>query len=440
MRAKHVAIGVVVGVLLSAAVVVLAGNLDPPSGPTDAGSQMHSLEAIYDRLDDGTAGTKMTSFTEPASGPGAGTMHTLDDIMDKAPMADNTSGVVPSEVLSGTTYWSLRTDGTWGPQSGAMRDNGSVVIMPTTASQTIQAGYHDGAGYVEGDADLMTGNIRAGVTLFGVAGDPMVVDTSSGDAVAGEILHNRTAWVDGVAVSGTMPDNGAVTIVPTTTNQVIAEGYHDGSGYVAGDGDLVAGNIVSGVVLFGVAGAATASAYGAPVPKTGQTTSLVPGDDGDLQVGVPWPDPRFTANVDNNGDGDCDDPGETCDGTVTDNLTGLIWLKDPDCFGRTTWGQAVGDANGLASAYCGLMDGSSAGDWRLPNIRELLSLVDFSQISPALPAGHPFVNVHTGWQYWSSTTYVASPDRSWYVVMEYGIMNHYSKSAEYRVWPVRGGK
>ena len=56
----------------------------------------------------------------------------------------------------------------------------------------------------------------------------------------------------------------------------------------------------------------------APVPKSGQTSSNATGDDGDLQRGVAWPDPRFTDNG---------------DGTVTDNLTGLIWLKNANCFG-----------------------------------------------------------------------------------------------------------
>jgi hypothetical protein len=49
----------------------------------------------------------------------------------------------------------------------------------------------------------------------------------------------------------------------------------------------------------------------APVPKTWQTTSYGTGDDGDLRKGVAWPDPRWTDNG---------------DGTVTDHLTGLIWL------------------------------------------------------------------------------------------------------------------
>ena len=54
----------------------------------------------------------------------------------------------------------------------------------------------------------------------------------------------------------------------------------------------------------------------APVPKTGQTTSYANGDDGDLELGVASPNPRFTDNG---------------DGKVTDNLTELIWLKNAKC-------------------------------------------------------------------------------------------------------------
>jgi hypothetical protein len=100
----------------------------------------------------------------------------------------------------------------------------------------------------------------------------------------------------------------------------------------------------------------------APVPKTGQTTSYATGDDGDLKKGVAWPTPRFTDN--NNG-------------TVTDNLTGLIWMKNANAFGMRTWAQALSDANGLHDdGINDLKDGSQAGDWRLPNRKELESLVD----------------------------------------------------------------
>ena len=56
------------------------------------------------------------------------------------------------------------------------------------------------------------------------------------------------------------------------------------------------------------------------LPRTGQTISYYPGDDGDIQAGIPWPEPRFT------------DHG---DGTVTDNLTGLMWAKNGNLPGES---------------------------------------------------------------------------------------------------------
>ena len=108
----------------------------------------------------------------------------------------------------------------------------------------------------------------------------------------------------------------------------------------------------------------------ASVPKTGQTTSYGTRDDGALQKGVAWPTPRFTDNQ---------------NGTVTDNLTRLIWMKKANAFGTKTWADALTTANGLAAPAAGLTDGSKAGDWRLPNRKELQSLVDFGFYNPALP-------------------------------------------------------
>ncbi len=160
------------------------------------------------------------------------------------------------------------------------------------------------------------------------------------------------------------------------------------------------------------------------VPKTGQTTSDATGDDGDLEKGVAWPNPRFTDNE---------------DGTVTDNLTGLIWLNNANRFGQSTWSQALADCNSLAVDGSDLTDGSIAGDWRLPNIRELHSLIDFGNYGPALPGGHPFTNVQS-YYYWSSTTYENNSDHAWNVFMGNGSVYHYDKSYYYYdVWPVRGG-
>jgi hypothetical protein len=117
MRAKYVVMGVLVGVLLTSAAIVLAGGVDPPAGPSDAASQMYTLTQIYRRLEGGIETNKMASFTEPNSGPGAGTMRTLDKIMSIAPKIDDTNGATAEDVVSGKTFWGLTTGG-WGPTTG----------------------------------------------------------------------------------------------------------------------------------------------------------------------------------------------------------------------------------------------------------------------------------------------------------------------------------
>ena len=170
------------------------------------------------------------------------------------------------------------------------------------------------------------------------------------------------------------------------------------------------------------------------VEKTGQTGSLSSGDDGDLQKGVAWPNPRFT------------DGGN---GAVTDNLTKLIWLKNANAFGGRTWEQALSDANTLSSGSAGLTDGSVAGDWRLPNVKELQSLIDFGYHNPALSSasgtrkwtsGNAFIGVQP-FPYWSSTTYSTSTPHAWVVNLSAGYVYRTNKTDSLDcVWPVRAGQ
>lgn len=159
----------------------------------------------------------------------------------------------------------------------------------------------------------------------------------------------------------------------------------------------------------------------APVEKTGQTTSYATGDDGDLEKGVAWPNPRLTDNG---------------NGTVTDNLTGLIWLQNAKCFLSRTWANALADCNALEHGQCGLTDGSSPGDWRMPNVRELHSLVDFGNVYPALPEEHPFTGVQAGY-YWSSTTVENETSIVWAVNIQLGRVITYLETNYESVWPVR---
>ena len=174
--------------------------------------------------------------------------------------------------------------------------------------------------------------------------------------------------------------------------------------------------------------------FPANVWKTGQKTSYYPGDDGDIQAGVSWPSERFTDNG---------------DGTVTDNLTGLMWTKngstpvvDTCPAGIMTWQDALDFVACLnAKKYLGYED------WRLPNRKEFFSLIDCSQVNPALPTGHPFVNLTTepNSNYWASTSAGAYSNAVAWLAMiknEGGIGGTWKNNQagyNYQVWPVRGG-
>jgi hypothetical protein len=189
-------------------------------------------------------------------------------------------------------------------------------------------------------------------------------------------------------------------------------------------------SVASWVTL--VAGAKKSSPLPAPVPQTGQINVQAEGDDGDVQAGVAWPVPRFT------------DLGK---GSVRDNLTGLIWLKHANCFPGNglglTWQDAIDAANALASPSCGLADSSVEGDWRLPNVNELQSLIDWGNFNPALPDGHPFTGVQSAYLvYWSSTPVAITthPEFAWFVPLDNGGAGGTSRvSGTASVWPVRGG-
>lgn len=157
----------------------------------------------------------------------------------------------------------------------------------------------------------------------------------------------------------------------------------------------------------------------APVARTGQTISYFPGDDGELQEGVPWPCPRFTDNL---------------DGTVTDHLTGLLWLKDATAFSGANWNRALSTCNDLVDDGVLLTDGSVAGDWRLPNNKELRRLIDFGNSNPALPDGHPFIVPDSG-AFWTSTSATNNTGRAW--TIEDGTMVNDLKNTPNRIWPVR---
>ena len=155
---------------------------------------------------------------------------------------------------------------------GTMPDNGAINITPGMTAQTIPQGYTSG-GTVAGDSNLITGNIKAGATVFGVAGKSSVVDTADGTTTADKILNTYTGYVNGAKVTGTMANNGAVTITPGGTAKTIPPGYHNGAGTVATDVNLVTGNIIAGKTIFGVAGKASVVETSSATATAGQMLS-----------------------------------------------------------------------------------------------------------------------------------------------------------------------
>lgn len=176
------------------------------------------------------------------------------------------------------------------------------------------------------------------------------------------------------------------------------------------------------------------SAYAAPpptrLPQTGQKTCYQPkdntviacdgsGQDGDTLTGVAWPGERFKDNGDQ---------------TVTDKLSGLVWIKDANpTRGYKTWQQALDYIK-----FMNIKNYQGDNDWRLPNLNELESLVNKQpNLAPWLKS-QGFLDVMTDY-YWTSTTYATYPNYAWSVSMHSGLVAGRGKADGGYLWPVRSG-
>jgi hypothetical protein len=120
--------------------------------------------------------------------------------------------------------------------------------------------------------------------------------------------------------------------------------------------------------------------------------------------------------------------------TVYDRFTGLGWAKmDALASDRLNWTDALKFIRRMNAASV-----HGRADWRLPNVRELESLIDIRRHTPALSDGHPFGQIPEGC--WSSTTSVYEPRYAWVVYMQDGAVGvGYKKKADFHVWAVRSG-
>ena len=149
--------------------------------------------------------------------------------------------------------------------------------------------------------------------------------------------------------------------------------------------------------------------------KTGQTIVYRNGDDGSYQSGYPKAGTRY---IDNG------------DGTITDKASGLMWVKTPADAGLG----ASDNWNDMIDA-CAALSYATYSDWRLPNIKELISIADMSLKNPAWNA------LFGGQQgvYWSSTTWINNTARGWTINFWIGETQEYPKTWNFYARPVRSG-
>jgi Protein of unknown function (DUF1566) len=115
---------------------------------------------------------------------------------------------------------------------------------------------------------------------------------------------------------------------------------------------------------------------------------------------------------------------------VLDRETGLVWEQTPST-DPSTWEDA--------QIHCIALNKGNRGGWRLPTVQELRSLVDPTQVDPALPAGHPSSsNVQSSF-YWSATTDARNASYAWAVYFGSGGVISGTKNNDFYGWCVRGG-
>lgn len=133
--------------------------------------------------------------------------------------------------------------------------------------------------------DITASNLKYGIKAHDRSGSQIVgtntfdADTSDADATAAEILLNKTAYVNGNKITGSMPNRGAVSgsISTKAGTYTVQQGYHDGSGSVGIDSTeqakIIAANIKSGVTILGVEGSYSGEAVTAQSKNATPSTS-----------------------------------------------------------------------------------------------------------------------------------------------------------------------
>ncbi len=281
-------------------------------------------------------------------------------------------------------------------------------------------------------------------TVTGAAQGGCIIKASqAGNATYNPVEQTQSFTITAaVAPTATTTAATAITISGATLNATVNANYSSalvsfeyGSTTAYGSTTTASPSPVSGGTPTSITAVITAltsaSIYHFRVKAVNTVTGTVYGEDRTFTTSLP----RF---VDLN------------DGTMLDTNNSLRWLQNANCTdtaggiakadGYLYWTDAQAWSSSLASPTCALSDGSKAGDWHLPTIDELQTLVaapDNYRYDTLNAAGFSDVQAN----YWSSSTYVFDTfPCAWYVDMGGGFVNYTLRGASFYVWPVRGGQ
>ncbi|MEK7609687.1 MAG: DUF1566 domain-containing protein [Patescibacteria group bacterium] len=269
----------------------------------------------------------------------------------------DTGDAVAGDLLSGKKSW---VDGV--EITGSVSAGSNVTGSNGTLAMTIPDGLYSGSKTATAnDTNLVTGNIKSGITLFGVAGNSNVVDTTSGTAVAGDLANNKIAFSAGSQITGTMFTN--------MKNQT-KDDYVNGAGttgeYTSEEStwSAVSGSPFSGYDAINYLGAT--DLYSGAVKQDGRT-------------GLWWSDVMAV-------------------GATASTTTNVFTLSADGS--RPTGGLAIGFCDALNSA-------SFAGytDWYLPTQKQLMQAYIDGASNNLLNAGSN--------SYWTSTEDYSTTNNAW---------------------------
>ncbi len=298
-----------------------AGDIEPPAGPADPGSATYTLEDVFNRLDTGVEGTKRTDgFTEPSGAPEP-TGRTIDEVMAKTPVVDNSNGLKPDEVECGKTFWSYYSD-TWGHQTGCAEN--CILYMD-----------FDNDGY--GDPDFST-------TACPAPADYVLDNTDCDDT-----NYNVNPGATEICNDGIDNDcDGGKVNTSTWYIDSDKDGYGD-PGSSVDECDQPAGYVLDNTDC----------------------------DDTEVAINIRAKE-IYSNEIDEDCDGNLDNRfTDRGDGTVRDNDSGLIWLKDAAALGTHTWAAAPSAVESFNSGDITAPEYTSGAynTWRVPTMDEVYGLM-----------------------------------------------------------------